>query len=670
MDYFSSVSPELTVFNSHITNKNDILNVCENDEAFYCQTSEQSFEHSKSSKSWEAIPTNSGIIKKGQSMTSIPYGIAYFGGQGAEGFVTNEFWVYEHHVWQPIFNNIKGRKYHNAVFIEKTNSLVIIGGKDDKEVLENNVIINMKNYEVKELKFDHELKFTRHSLTYIDNNKICLFGGMDKDNNPNESLYIIDIETKKVKVINTYLPFYPNFNHSTAYIDGLFIVITPPPNISCWGFDLNFSIWLKLDLDNVLSETRFLFIKGNKFVLVNKELDKIANAEIDDINIFKEKMITYNINSDLYLFDDEKMKNNYKDLLETRKSVTMNLINQLSNVVPSLNPVTSVLDQIQLYNDFADLEYFKTVIEKTNVNKKKEENQKLPKTNKTPLELFNDIQLLKEEINNRNNQYNELIQSSFKQIQNNNISYILNCKTNTDDSKERFQSMKEQSSQFSNVIKNQHQTIKQLQEKISKLKKASYYNTIISTTEKLDKSNEKLYASKIDYNHKFEEFIKARIKLNNAKLNELLINDEILKKRTDTINMRQKLLSDKERLYRIKRYKKSKLNQLSNDVSNIFCEDCTSKNAEILCRQSKKVLYELSNWLNESASEIGANQYVDAINFDQQSRTTRKANKVNRTIQTRSYSEKNKEFQWKTIVNDTFNVLKLITEKDNMEILN
>lgn len=557
----------------------------------------------------------------GQSFESFSKGFVIFGGQNNEKKLTNHMWIRKlNGTWVPIFNHIEPRKHHAAIYIDDLDSVLIVGGKNNSAVFDDMILIDITTLETKVFTPEKKLKLYKHSMTYMGNKKVCIFGGFDDEKIPNKKIYILDLETKGLDEIKTFMPFEPSHSSQLDYLSGM-LIYSDYESKEFWAFDLPHKIWLKLDISKVLPEVKYLFLNENGFTLLNESLTNKVIVHYDDINLFKEKLLKLNIELGVYDFNKVNALYEYYDYLNEHGNLLLNLKIILKNAGISHFDESSY-EEVDIKKAYIKL--IKSELKLKELKPAKKDNNKYanPDHNKTK-EIVNDLNNLRQSLiterknynNNAKNYYTNLSKSIYYQINYAKREQIPNLSESTLD-------LTEKSNELTEKIKKQDDEIKELTEQLEneKSKIGEYYDSLIKLTDQVELTYQAYNKEENTTAEKLKEFCDEKIKFNNFNFKSILQKNSISK--ADEMVTKKNFASDENQrlshqLLVLKRNKNTIMKQLQEDIDNLIKKEIKIKReGEVACRKVRTDLFELAMWVNESAQNNGANYLIDRISYD------------------------------------------------------
>lgn len=206
--------------------------------------------------------------RMGQSMTTTPHGIAFFGGKEGSSSFYNDLWLYNNNDWSYVTCDIiSERAFHAAEWDNKTNSLIICGGQNLNSIFDDIYLVDIKTQKVSRIVIPGIPKFRDHTITSLPDGTFCLFGGWYRTpdlyhDQQNSSLYILNPVQLSFAKIETDFENAGFFSHFASYIYGMLFIFgsqvdTYPkkkigdqdvPIRIAWMFDFNHRTWIPLDL--------------------------------------------------------------------------------------------------------------------------------------------------------------------------------------------------------------------------------------------------------------------------------------------------------------------------------------------------------------------------------------------------------------------------------------
>ncbi|OHT16151.1 hypothetical protein TRFO_13488 [Tritrichomonas foetus] len=268
---------------------------CFHEDSFYLCTDDLWYFNAAPPLQWTKVSQVPFNKRQGQSMTSTPFGVVFFGGQEKGFSYHNDLWIFNKGEWSYVTCDIPVRAYHAAA-CDQLGRLVIYGGTTlNQKVLRDIYIIDMKTQKTIELKFPNLPPVSHdHSLTLLPDGTFCLFGGeleLSEDNRATSqtmkyNIYILDFEKLSVKKIATDFENTIGTHFSACIYNMLFIFGGSDRNV--WAFNFDHNVWIPLQLptfNNVKFSPFFAFISKlfteNKCLhLVSDDFKKLASIPI------------------------------------------------------------------------------------------------------------------------------------------------------------------------------------------------------------------------------------------------------------------------------------------------------------------------------------------------------------------------------------------------------
>ncbi|KAH0785150.1 Kelch motif family protein [Histomonas meleagridis] len=583
-----------------------------------------SYEKDRKDLSWNSLKSAPFALRRGQSCTPVDEnGFAFFGGKSTGEDLSNEMWIIKDDIWSPLLNTIPPRKYHAAVFIPTITSLLISGGYSNRNVLNDMYLFNIRTLELKQIELQNPIQLAKHSIVYLEGTKVCIIGGNNSNGEPNMTLYIIDVATNEVKEINSYVPFIPTNLHKVSYSEGMLIVTKNYANSETWIFEMNYLIWLKVDFSSYLSDVRFVFPNPDGFMLFDYNLTKLIRVYYRDINYFKDRLLSANIQSDLYVFDDEEQIGICESALSLHEKSLANLRNKIT--ITKFNELQigqKALQTIKMEKLLLGLALHEHNLQQQ-IESKKIQTRKLPteKVDKTVDEV---VKSLSEQHQSRKKEraiYEKTAKASTETINQFN-QYQINYLKEPNLSNEPKSVLIKESQELSKKIAEQEEEIANLTAQLqqAKSKVVKYINSLVALTKQVEHSVEEYTETEKKELEITNKFIETKIKFNKFALKEVAHKksqenvDELVEKHMNAVDENKRLAYH---LHLHKRSKNQKLKQLRDEINLIFNKKMSSSaEGEIRCRKARSALFDISNWVNENAHVFGANYLVNSIEYN------------------------------------------------------
>ena len=362
---------------------------------------------------WTQVPLLPFSKREGQSVTSTPSGLAFFGGKD-DNTLYNDLWVFMGE-WTYVTADVPAR-WNQAACCDGQGHLVIYGGEGPKQQVFNDLyVIDISTQETTEIKIPNLPPMKFHSLTAIDEKRIFLFGGhvirREKQEEIIYETHIIDIQEHTITQIRTDFEnnnLHPN-RHYSAFIFGMvfiFGVVDKP----IWMFNLENNVWIPFRLPKDLVNPAFLFVSEQfshkqAINIIDDKLDKLAdfpiftNPPTGDISqnpqfiYFLKNQLQGGIN---YIENLTMLDENMTKLIESRRTILPKLAKVIPGALPSQlfayqdqlnwskelnisstklkNMISTAEGQLSLSNDqqnSQDQDEIHNIIAQININRKK-----------------------------------------------------------------------------------------------------------------------------------------------------------------------------------------------------------------------------------------------------------------------------------------------------------
>lgn len=203
---------------------------------------------------WRKVSTLPFLQRNGQSMTSTPSGIVFFGGQD-KNMVSyyNDLWIYSTQNWEYVTCDIPVRAFHAAACDQNGNLIICGGFIDSQHSLHDIYLINLKTQVVTELNIPFLPKVSYHSLTPLPDGAFILYGSKSEDTREEKSqnkglkneMYILNLQNACVKKIMTNYQKTEIDLHSASYVFGnLYLCSRNNPSSPVWLFNFERNIFI------------------------------------------------------------------------------------------------------------------------------------------------------------------------------------------------------------------------------------------------------------------------------------------------------------------------------------------------------------------------------------------------------------------------------------------
>ena len=223
------------------------------------------------SPDWHRVGHISFPANPEQVLVSTPEGLVVFGGR-VDGKVISDLHIFNNSAWTRLSHDLRGRANCACCWIPYYDRLLISGGQDDTGVLSDFVLVDLKVGSVQVIDLVTPLAFSRHSVTYITGNTVCLFGGLDADGNINSRMFLISLNNGKVKEITDIPVLAPRHGHWAFNFFGNLLITggcgEGDRENAAMLFVFRWKVWLSIrvpkNLRNAFPLNRgFLFVSDN-----------------------------------------------------------------------------------------------------------------------------------------------------------------------------------------------------------------------------------------------------------------------------------------------------------------------------------------------------------------------------------------------------------------------
>ena len=209
---------------------------------------------------WRRIQPVPFFPRTGQSMTSTPHGVAFFGGKEGTGYFYNDLWVYNKKDWSYVTCDVSSRSHHAAAWDPK-GYLVICGGQSKGSHLNDVYCVNLAKHETTKVEIPGMPYIGAHTMTAIGNDTFLLFGGSREDRSHegekprvvgNSDIYLLNLEKKEISKLSTNFANTGFSSHFAEFMWGRLFVfhgfrVQTSGKIVSWMFDFEHNVWVPLD---------------------------------------------------------------------------------------------------------------------------------------------------------------------------------------------------------------------------------------------------------------------------------------------------------------------------------------------------------------------------------------------------------------------------------------
>ena len=310
------------------------FSMCVSEDTFYLLTNE--LWCFSSDFQWKQIFPLPFCIREGQSMTSTPLGVAFFGGFENDHF-HNDLWIYHKGEWIYVACRVPSRAYHTAAWDDRGFLLISGGRNNENNLLSDMFLIDPTNQETFEVSIPNLPTFYDHSITCLTNGKFAIFG--KTSNHDNHEFYTFDLQQSSCSKVDTpFDAFCESYHYSNLIFNMLFIFI--PNSDKVWMFEFTHNIWVPL-IFNFLPIYGFLshdfaFSENKTLFMLNNKLTKVISYQLfsePPTNDFKNhpqfiNFLSSSLNEAIKYF--EQMESPFKEELREEQSQLASSHNKLS----------------------------------------------------------------------------------------------------------------------------------------------------------------------------------------------------------------------------------------------------------------------------------------------------------------------------------------------------
>ena len=313
---------------------------------FYCACSVGLYLLPPRSDRWELVTSLPFTIGSGFSIVAT--------GEGLVVFNSGQFWVFESGVWQPVIESVATRRRHAMCYVPPLRCVVLMGGETRRgDVLTDSWVLWIDKGEVTPFKPQKEVVRSRHSVTWVDGTRVCVFGGKECVGAAPTQPVFIDVVTGAVETLDIFAPFPPLMNSTGWMFDGRLYYTSPgDPNHSCWILDLQHEIWLTMALGQFHPSGTFILPIEGGFRVFNENLLQSVELFYASKETFIDELVQANINSKLYVYPKNAARKKAWDLLSEYEKVSNEMRLKLKNSdnmerVRRLNELTSFTTKVR-----------------------------------------------------------------------------------------------------------------------------------------------------------------------------------------------------------------------------------------------------------------------------------------------------------------------------------
>jgi hypothetical protein len=223
----------------------------------------------------------------------------------------NEVWLYDSEFWCPFYGTMRPRFNHATCFVPTKRAVVISGGygPDDK-ALSDFLVLSLDTGEITEIPLSEPLERACHTVTWVRDDLVLMFGGLGPNSIFQTIPLFVDITTGHVTPREVAAAFPGVQNHTALMVDGrLFFTggfTGGRKSFETWVLDLDYSLWLRLDLVPFHRTAWFLLPIDHGFRLFNDTLLQSVELRYESTSAFIEALVDSNLSSTVYDFDDAK----------------------------------------------------------------------------------------------------------------------------------------------------------------------------------------------------------------------------------------------------------------------------------------------------------------------------------------------------------------------------
>jgi hypothetical protein len=320
------------------------------------------YQLSQATGDWDPLPDLPFTVARGMSLTSTPHGLVAFGGETDSG-VSRELWILWERKWRPIANTLQPRAWHSAEWIPSLNGLLIHGGYSTTTLFDFQ-LIDPENGMITQLSTEKRICLQDHTVTYLRDVTVVIFGGQDENKHLNMQLFEVDLSCGKVKSIEAIHELAARYGHHTfdffgcLWITGGFRMGEVVRESGIFVFSNG--IWLKLSCAD-LQKGNWMVVPGrtgchlfsqdfseSRKMFFSVGQQPILDANDSQLTSFFSRLVEMNLRSDFLKQWEKEHITLLTDVEESRRKLALGLSRKDPHTLAI--PVTELIserDQLQ-----------------------------------------------------------------------------------------------------------------------------------------------------------------------------------------------------------------------------------------------------------------------------------------------------------------------------------
>jgi len=203
--------------------------------------------------SWSFLVLTPFTSRIGQSMTSTPSGLVFFGGFDGNEEYYNDLWIYSENNWRNIICDVCPRSNHAACCTED-GCLLVSGGSNQNKVFSDFYKVDLKSGETKKIETQKEIPLQFHTITHYQKDLFFIAGGKNIQQVITSDLFSFSIDSGNIDIVKVAASIPGFINHSAQiilgnlWISNMFAESYPDSHI--WIFCIRKQLWIPFSLKN------------------------------------------------------------------------------------------------------------------------------------------------------------------------------------------------------------------------------------------------------------------------------------------------------------------------------------------------------------------------------------------------------------------------------------
>lgn len=531
----------------------------------------------------------------------------------ANGSIT--FWTKSAGVWAPVIVKAIPRKWHNLLFLPKSQSVLISGGfSDDGQIVGQIELLNVLSLEVSKLETNKQLELSQHFSVCVNNDTVVFLGGFASDGSVNKEIHFLDLNTREFRKVREYVPFNMQAVRSVVACGGNVLVAT---GYTMWMFDVKSMIWLEVRLKSF--RPAFLVAHENVFTIYDGGLAKQVTAEFADPVVFFDRVAQNNIDMGVYGSKEEDVM--------TSEIKELDALEDLEKSLESLGkkngkPVSDdLLDSVLLRKTRCEI-----ARQMLAVNKSEEQTSEASADPEDPLDILKEINEFKETMTKTIEKMERTDQIDLRSLNDYMVKYslqlVVNSPPDTLEAPHTYEYLYSRSQGISQELVAQEKKVMLLlkEQKVRRKMLGSQYLSHAKLAAKMDQELDAYREITEQIRKKQTECVQTRKTINEKFMKEVFapLSANAGQKPQEPLAIIERAERVKHQIGVAQRRKDAILNNLSKCMSFLCQEkakDLPAQEIENHCHALRVRLAELCNWAQESARIIGANDLADKCNI-------------------------------------------------------